>query len=162
MGIAKKGESDPGFRYPGRPPVRQDARGKLLAEGNESTLRSLISGGRLEGLDGKLYEKPDYLFGDTSIDDHPSLCTMEDIWLSKVGEDKFYLPTHRRHYPLSFFLPTTTGRRMAWRLTYTQNNVSVGVLTTRGHNRDGLTMLVTGLHPGLRCGEARQESLLHK
>ena len=79
MRIAKKGESDPGFRYPGRPPVRQDARSKLLAEGSESTLRSLISGGRLEDLEGKWYEKPDYLFGDASTDDHPSLCMTEDI-----------------------------------------------------------------------------------
>jgi len=107
MKMAKKGEIDPGFRYPGRPPARQDARSKLLAEGSESTLRSLISGGRLEGLDGKLHEKPDYLFGDASTDEHQSLCTTEDIWLAKVGEDKSYLPAHRRHYPLFYFLSAT-------------------------------------------------------
>ena len=84
-------QGDSAFRYPGGPPPRNDERSHLIAEGNERTLRSLISGARLEGANRAVFDKPDYLFGDADSSDHPSLCTTEDPWMSKIGDDRFYL-----------------------------------------------------------------------
>ena len=70
MGAAQAPE-DPAFRYPGGPPPCIDERSRLIAEGNERTLRSLISDARLEGANRFIFDKPDYLFGDAFQSEHP-------------------------------------------------------------------------------------------
>ena len=91
MGVALGGkQGDPAFRYSGRPPLRNDERSKLIAEGDERTLRSLMTGAKFEGANRLVYDKREYLFGDASHVEDLSLCTTEDPWISKVGDARFY------------------------------------------------------------------------
>ena len=70
---AAQGDGDPTFKYHGHPPLCNDERSKLIAVGNERTLRSLISGVRFEGANRAIFDKPGFLFGDADRDEDPKL-----------------------------------------------------------------------------------------
>jgi len=109
-------------------------------------LRSIISSAPFEGPDRKIHEKPGFLFGDAAPDPDHQLSAGEEQWIFKIEEDKYYLPSTARHFPLTYFTCVTTERKMPWHLTPGHESVIVGKLTPRGPSRAGHPNYFTG-HP---------------
>ena len=90
-----------------------------------------------------------FMFGDATLDSNQQLLAGEDQWLFKIKEDKYYLPSSKRHFLLSFSRSMTTERKMSWRLTRSMDSVHVGILTAQGYNRLGHPRLMISFSIGL-------------
>ena len=57
----------------------------------------------LEDNNHAMYRNLTFMFGDATLDSDQQLCSPEDQWVFKLEEDKYYLPTSKCHFLLSFF-----------------------------------------------------------
>ena len=48
------------------------------------------------------HRKPALMFGDVASDTKNRLLAEEEQWVFQIGDDKYYLPSMKRYYPLSF------------------------------------------------------------
>ena len=90
------------------------------------------------------------MFGDTALDNDHQLLAEERQWIFKLDGEKYYLPSIKRHFPLSFFQCVTRARKMQWQVTWTTDSVHVGKLITSspGYTRAGPPRCILCLHPG--------------
>ena len=66
-------------------------------------MRSILTTAPLEDYDQKIYQKPDFMFEDVAPDTDHQLLAGEGQWIFSLDGEKYYLPSSRRHFPLSFF-----------------------------------------------------------
>ena len=113
-------------------------------------MRSILTTAPLEDCDRKIYKKPGSMFGDAALDTNHQLLAGEGQWIFNLDGEKYYLPSIKRHFPLSFFQCVTRVRKMKWQVTRTTDSVLVGKLIapSLGYTRAGPPRCVLGLHPG--------------
>jgi len=90
------------------------------------------------------------MFGDEAPDNDHQLLAGEGQWIFKLDGEKYYLPSSKRHFPLSFFQCVTRARKMQWQVTRTTDSVHVGKLIapSPGYTRAGPPRCILSLHPG--------------
>jgi len=66
-------------------------------------MRSISTTAPLEDSDRRIYRKPSFIFGDAAPDNDHQLLAEEGQWIFKLDGEKYYLPSSKRHFPLSFF-----------------------------------------------------------
>jgi len=90
------------------------------------------------------------MFWDSAPDTNQQFLAREGQWIFTLNGEKYYLPSSKRHFPLSFFQCVTRPRKMNWQVTQTTDSVYVGVLTTssHGYTRAGPPRCILSLHPG--------------
>jgi len=113
-------------------------------------MRSILTNAPLEDRDGKIYRKPDFMFGDAAPDTEQQLLAREGQWIFTLDGEKYYLPSSKRHFLLSFFQYVTRPRNINWHVTKTTDLVHVGILTAfcHGYIRAGPPQCILGLHLG--------------
>jgi len=89
-------------------------RDALIHAGDQRTMRSILTTAPLEECDQKIYQKPDFMFGDAAPDTNHQLLAMEGQWIFNLDGEKYYLSSSKRHFPLSFFQCVTRSRKMKW------------------------------------------------
>lgn len=125
-------------------------RTEFLLRGGDLTVSSVISAARLKSPERVIYWKPAFLFGDDALDPNGELSVEEDRWIFKIGDDKYYLPPNRRHFPLSYFICVTQPRKMPWSLTQGSDFVRIGKFLFREATGADPPRLSRGLLPSLR------------
>lgn len=65
------------------------------------------------------------MFGDAALDSDQQLAALGDQWGFKLGEDKYYLPTSKRHLTILFFQLVTKERRIDWIVTRNAESVHI-------------------------------------
>ena len=90
------------------------------------------------------------MFGDAAPDTDHQLLARKGQWIFNLDGEKYYLPSSKRHFPLSFFQCVTRSWKMKWPVTQTTDSVHVGKLiaTSFGYTRAGPPRYILGLHPG--------------
>ena len=113
-------------------------------------MRSILTTSLLEDRDRKIYRKPGFMFMDAASDTKQQLLAREGQWILTLDGEKYYLPSSKRHFPLSFFQYVTRPRKMNWQVTRTTDSVHVGVLIAsyHGYTRAGPPRCILGLYPG--------------
>ena len=86
----------------------------LIHTGDQRTMRSILTTAPLEDRDRKIYRKPDFIFRDTAPDTDHQLLAGEGQWIFTLNGEKYYLPSSKRHFSLSFFQCVTRPRKMNW------------------------------------------------
>jgi len=89
------------------------------------------------------------MFGDAAPDTDDQLLAGEGQWIFNLDSEKYYLPSSKRHFPLSFFQCMTRLRKMKWQVIRTTDSVHVGILkaASLGYLRAGPPPFILGLHP---------------
>jgi len=125
-------------------------RDTLIHSCDQLTLRSILTTAPLEDIDRRTYKKPDFMFGDAALDPDHQLQAGEGPWIFQLDGEKFYLPTNRRHIPLSSFECVTQARKMAWGVSRSVESVHVRRLTFQspGFSRAGPPHNIMGLFSG--------------
>ena len=113
-------------------------------------MRSILTTASLEDSDRKIYRKPDFMFGDAAPDHDRQLLAGEGQWIFKLVGEKFYLPSSKRHFSLSFFQCVTRAPKMQWQMSRSTESVHVGklIFPSPGYTRTGPPHCILGLHPG--------------
>ena len=113
-------------------------------------MRSILTTAPLEDSDRKIYQKPGFMFRDAAPDTDHQLLAGEGQWIFNLDGKKHYLPSSKRHFPLSFFQYVTRPRKMKWQVTQTTDSVHVGKLiaSSPGYTRAGPPRCILGLHLG--------------
>ena len=89
-------------------------RDTLIHGGDPLTMRSILTTAPLEDIDRRTYKKPNFMFGDAASDPDRQLQAGEGQWIFELDGEKFYLPSNKRHFPLSSFECVTQAQKMAW------------------------------------------------
>ena len=79
------------------------SRDGLIHAGDQRTMRSILTTAPLEDSNRRIYRKPGFMFGDAAPDNDHQLLVGEGQWIFKLDGEKYYLPSGKRHFPLSFF-----------------------------------------------------------
>ena len=89
------------------------------------------------------------MFGDTAPDTDHQLLAREGQWIFNLDGEKYYLPSTKRHFPLSFFQCVTRSRKMKWQVARTIDSVHVGklIVVSPGYTRAGPPCCILGVHP---------------
>ena len=89
------------------------------------------------------------MFGDVAPDPDRQLLAREGQWIFQLDYEKFYLPSNKRHFSLSFFQCVTKTRKMPWQVSRSTDSVHVGklILHSPGYARAGPPRCIMGLHP---------------
>jgi len=87
-------------------------RDALIYARDQRTMRSILTTAPLEDCDRKIYRKPGFMFGDAAPDTDHQLLAGEGQWIFNLDGEKYYLPSSKRHFPLSFFQCVTRVRKM--------------------------------------------------
>ena len=66
-------------------------------------MRSILTTAPLEDCDRKIYRKPDFMFGDAVPGIDHQLLTGDGQWIFNLDGEMYYLPSSKRHFPMSFF-----------------------------------------------------------
>ena len=113
-------------------------------------MRSILTTAPLEDIDRRTYKKPNFMFGDAASDPDRQLQAGEGQWIFELDGEKFYLPSNKRHFPLSSFECVTQARKMAWGVSRSVESVHVGRLKSQspGFSRAGPPHNIIGLYPG--------------
>jgi len=113
-------------------------------------MRSILTTAPLEDCDRKIYRNPDFMFGDAAPDTDHHLLAREGQWIFNLDSEKYYLPSSKRHFPLSFFQYVTRPQKMKWQVTRITDSVHVGILiaASLGYIRAGPPRCILDLHPG--------------
>jgi len=84
---------------------------------------------------------------DAAPDIDHQLLAGETLWIFNLNGKKYYLPSSKRHFPLSFFQYVTRPRKMKWYVTRTTDSVHVGILiaASPGYTA-GPPRCILGLH----------------
>jgi len=77
-------------------------------------MKSILTTAPFEDFDRRIYRKPDFMFGDAAPDHDLQLLVGEGQWIFQLDGEKFYLPSSKRHFPLSFFQCVTRAQKMSW------------------------------------------------
>jgi len=90
------------------------------------------------------------MFGDAAPDPDRQLLAGEGQWIFQLDGKKFYLPSNKRHFSLSFFQCVTQARKMSWEVSRSTDSVHVGKLMFQspGYARAGHPRCIMGLHTG--------------
>ena len=125
-------------------------RDTLIHGGDPLTMRSILTTAPLEDIDRRTYKKPNFMFGDAAPDPDRQLQAGEGQWIFELDGEKFYLPSNKRHFPLSSFECVTQARKMAWGVSRSVESVHVGRLKSQspGFSRAGPPHNILGLYPG--------------
>ena len=125
-------------------------RDALIYAGDQRTMMSILTTAPLEDYDQKIYRKPDFMFGDAAPDTAHQLLAGEGQWIFTLNGEKYYLPSSKRQFPLSFFQCVMKPRKMNWQVTRTTDSIHVGILTASSHSyaRAGPPRCILSLHPG--------------
>ena len=70
-------------------------RNALISGGDERTLRTIISTTFFEGEICVILKKPDFLFGDATLDTDQQLLAGEGQWTYTLNRDRYYLPSQK-------------------------------------------------------------------
>ena len=113
-------------------------------------MRSILTTTPLEDCDQKIYRKLSFMFRDAAPGTDRQLLAREGQWIFTLDGEKYYLPSNKRHFPLSFFQCVMRVRKMQWQVTRTTDFVHVGKLiaSSPGYIRMSPPRCVLGLHPG--------------
>jgi len=68
------------------------------------------------------------MFGDAVPDTDHQLLAGEGQRIFNLDGEKYYLPSSKRHFPLSFFQCVTKVRKMKWQVIRTTDSVHMGKL----------------------------------
>ena len=136
-------------------------RSALLYPEGSSALRSIMTTALLEDVNQFTHEKPEFIFGDAAPDTDNQLSAGEGQWIYRIGEDKFYLPSNPRHFPLYHFANITKDRKTPWHLNPGRDSVHLKRLTPRGPGPAGHPDHVIGLLPGLHNKEVPANEVPH-
>jgi len=125
-------------------------RDTLILSGDQHTTRSILTTAPLEDIDRRIYKKSNFMFGDAASDPDHQLQAGEGQWIFQLDNERFYLPSNKRHFSLSSFQCVTQARKMAWDVSRNTDSVHVGRLTYQslGYARAGPPHNIMGLHPG--------------
>ena len=91
-------------------------------------MRIILTTAPLEDSDRKVYRKPGFMFGDAAPDNDHQLLAGEGQWIFKLNGEKYYLPSSKRNFLLSFFQCVTKVRKMKWQVTRTIDSIHPGKL----------------------------------
>ena len=113
-------------------------------------MRSILTTAPLEDSDRRIYQKPGFMFRDAAPDNDHQLLAGEEQWIFKLDGEKYYLPSSKRHFPLSFFQCVMRARKMQWQVTRTTDSIHVRklIILSPGYTRVGPPRCILGLHPG--------------
>ena len=75
---------------------------------------SILTTTPLEDCDRKIYLKPGFMFGDATPDTDHQLLAREGQWIFNLNGEKYYIPSSKHHFPLSFFQYVTRPQKMKW------------------------------------------------
>ena len=89
----------------------------LIHTADQRTMRSILTIAPLEDYDRKIHQKPTFMFGDAGPDTDHQLLAGEGQWIFNLNVEKYYLPSSKRHFPLSFFQCVTRPQKMKWPVT---------------------------------------------
>ena len=78
-------------------------RDALIYAGDQRTMRSILTTAPLEDSDRKIYRKSGFMFGDAAPDTDHQLLAGEGLWIFNLDGEKYYLPSNKCDFPLSFF-----------------------------------------------------------
>ena len=125
-------------------------RDTLIHSGDQYTTRSILTTAPLEDVDRRIYKKPDFMLGDAAPDPNHQLQAGEGQWIFQLDDEKFYLPSNKRHFSLSSFQCVTQARKMAWDVSRSTDSVHVGklIFSSPGYARAGPPHCIMGLYPG--------------
>ena len=117
-----------------------------LLVANEHVTRSILTTALMEDHNWVIYRIPDFMFGDTKPDTDQQLLIGEGQWIFTIEGEKYYLPSTKCHFPLSFFYSVTVPWKMRWSVTWSTSSVHVRILTLNGYNNCGSSRAVLGMH----------------
>ena len=115
---------------------------------DECVTRSILTTTLLEGHNCVVYRKPDFMFGNQAPDIDQQLLAREGQWIFTVEDEKYYLPSSKRHFSLSYFQSVMTSQKMGWSMTQSIDSVHVEILKLNGYNHYGSPRAVLSMHPG--------------
>ena len=89
------------------------------------------------------------MFGDTAPDNDHQLLAGEGQWIFRLDGEKYYPPSSKWHFPLSFFQCVTRAQKMQWQVTRTTDSIHVGklIIPSPCYTRTGPPRCILGLHP---------------
>ena len=78
-------------------------RNVLIRTGDQRMMKSILNTALLEDRDRKIYRKPNFMFGNAAPDTNQQLLAREGQWIFTLNSEKYYLPSSKNHFSLSFF-----------------------------------------------------------
>ena len=124
----------------------------LILKADKHITRSILTTAPLEDHNQTVHQKSEFLFGDTTPDTDQQLIAGEGQWIFSIKGEKYYLPSSRRHFQLSYFQSVTVPWKMKWAVTRFTDFVHIRILTLSGYNHCGSPRAVLDIHPG-RVGQ---------
>ena len=99
------------FQFQGQDSLFSDRsspkRDALLLTAVERVTRSILTTAPIKDHNWIVYKKPNFMFEDTVPDSDQQLLAKEGQWIFTIEGKKYYLPSSKRHFPLSFFQSVT-------------------------------------------------------
>ena len=77
-------------------------------------MRSILTTDPLEDYDRKIYRKTSSMFRDATPDTDLQLLAWEGQWIFTLNGEKYYFPSSKCHFSLSFFQCVMRPRKMNW------------------------------------------------
>ena len=101
-------------------------RDALLLIVDECVTRSILTIASIEGHNCIVYQKSNFMFADAAPDTDQQLLAEEGQWIFTIEGEKYYLPSSKRYFLLSYFQAVTAPRKMRWSVTRSTNFVQLG------------------------------------
>ena len=89
-------------------------RDTLILKADERVTRSVLTTAPLEDHNRRAHQKSEFMFEDAAPDTDQQLIAGKSQWIFNMEGEKYYLPTSRRHFPLSYRQSVTVPRKMKW------------------------------------------------
>jgi len=95
------------FQFQGQASLCSDRsspeREALLLAADDCITRSILTTAPIKDHNQIVYRKLDIMFGDAAPDTDQQFLAGEGQWMFTIEGEKYYLPSGKRHFPLSFF-----------------------------------------------------------
>ena len=139
------------FQFQGQTSIFNDRssskRDALILTADERVTQNILTTTPLENHNHVVYQKLNFVHGDAVPDTDQQLLSREDQWIFTVESEKYYLPSRKKHFPLSYFQSVMMLQKMRWSVTWSTNFVHVGIFTLNNFNHCGSPKAVFGMHP---------------
>ena len=89
-------------------------RDALILMANKCVTRSILTTASLEDHNRVVYWKFNFVIGDAAPDTDQQLLAVEGRWIFTVEGEKYYLPSSRQYFLLSYFQSVMAPRKMRW------------------------------------------------
>jgi len=104
------------FQFQGQASLFSDRssleRDALILTADEGDTWSILTTAPLEDHNRVVYRKLIFVFTNAALDTDQQLLAGEGQWIFTVKGEKYYLPSRKRQFPLSYFQSVTAPRKM--------------------------------------------------